>query len=74
MYLINQQQSVPNFLCSNLPTICCLICKCLNQHSVTSLIQAKKDPKEVTDKVYFDVEIGGKPAGMHASCDILYSC
>ncbi|KAJ8618034.1 hypothetical protein MRB53_014220 [Persea americana] len=27
------------------------------------LIQAKKDPKEVTDKVYFDVEIGGKPAG-----------
>lgn len=44
---------------------CCLFC--LIRGNLTSFwgFQAKKsDLKEITNKVYFDVEIGGKPAGM----------
>lgn len=38
------------------------------------IIQAKKskeDLKEVTHKVFFDVEIAGKPAGMFLLCNIV---
>lgn len=36
---------------------------------VVHVLQVKKEPgdlEEVTHKVYFDVEIGGKPVGMHS--------
>lgn len=46
-----------------------------SSHSLFNyLFQAKasKDSlKEVTHKVYFDIEIGGKPAGMHVTVHAL---
>jgi peptidyl-prolyl cis-trans isomerase B (cyclophilin B) len=41
---------------------CVVICACLFVFNIQSVEGAKKGPK-VTSKVYFDVEIGGEPAG-----------